>query len=139
MKVILVLFVLIGVGFVVTYYGGGYSSFDPSEQGRQAKAALKPGMPFGQACDITGDPRKFRIINRKVTRERGEDIVTFVPSPQVKCTRERIETRVAEGSLPYGFLCTFTYSNTVALTVTYDDTGAVVNGVDAITVQSLFE
>ena len=42
MKVLLVL-VLIGlVAGLAVYYGGGIASFDPSEQGRQAKAAANP-------------------------------------------------------------------------------------------------
>ncbi len=139
MKAVLTLLVLVGVGLVVVYYIGGASTFDPSEQGRQARAALKPGTAFGTACDLTGNPNKFQIINRKVHRMHGQEIVTLVPAPLVKTSRERIEERVAEGSLPYGFLCTFTYSSSVAFTVKYDDTGAVVSVVDAVTRDSLFD
>lgn len=139
MRAFLFLLVLLGGGFVAMYYFGGYASFDPSKQGRDAQAALKPGMSFDQACDLTGDPKKFQIINRKVERVMGQEVVTMVPAPPVKCTRERIKTRIGEGSLPYGFLCTFTYSTSVAFTVHYDDTGAVVEVSDALTYQSLFE
>ncbi|UCC29040.1 MAG: hypothetical protein JSU86_12640 [Phycisphaerales bacterium] len=139
MKAFIALLVLIGLGWVVLYYAGGYGSFDPSEQGRQARAALRPGMPFGQACDITGDPKYYRIINRKVRRINGQEVAMMVPAPPVKCTRDRISQRLAEGSLPYGFTSTFTYSTTVAFTVTYDDTGAVKKVVDAVTMADWME
>ncbi len=139
MRLVLGLLVVVALGWVMIYFAGGYSAFDPSEQGRQARTALRAGMSFKQACDITGDPRKFRIINRKTERIGGEEIVMMVPAPVVKITRERIDTRLAEGSLPYGFLCPFTYSATVAFTVTYDDTGTVVNVSDDVTVANWME
>ena len=139
MRLVLGLLVVVAVGWVMIYFAGGYSTFDPSEQGRQAKAALRPGMSFVQACDITGDPRKFRIINRKTKRVGDEEIVMMVPAPPVKITRERIETRLAEGSLPWGFLVSFTYSTTVAFTVRYDDTGAVVEVSDDMTLANWME
>lgn len=139
MKVGLVLLLLAGVAFGVIFYSGGVSSFDPSDQGLKARAALTPGMSFSQACDLTGDPKKFRIINRKVEKIRGEEVVSFVPSPRVKCSRERINERLAEGSLPHGFLCTFTYSASVAFTVKYDQTGSIVLVMDAMTHNSLFD
>ncbi|MCH7591744.1 MAG: hypothetical protein IH989_03035 [Planctomycetes bacterium] len=134
-----VFLVLVGAVFGIVFYSGGISGFDPSDQGLKARAALAPGMSFSQACDLTGDPKKFRIINRKVERIRGEEIVFFVPSPRVKCSRERINERLAEGSLPYGFVCTFTYSASVAFTVEYDKTGAVVAVTDAVTQNSIFD
>lgn len=139
MRAIFALIVVIGLALVVIYYAGGSSSFDASEQGRTAKAALSPGMPFGPACDITGDPRKFQIINRKVRRIRGEEIISLVPASPVKVTRERINERLAEGSLPYGFQCTFTYSNQVGFIVTYDNDGAVASVRDAVTMSTLLD
>ena len=120
MKVILVLVVIVGLGGVVLYYAGGYESFDPTEQGEQAKAALRPGMSFAQACALTGDPTEYCVIKRKVRRFEGHEIVEMVPTPPMKCTRDRINSRLTEGSLPYGFLCTFTYSRTLAFTLQYD-------------------
>lgn len=139
MKAGLVFLLLVALVFGIIFYSGGVSSFDPSDQGIKARAALTPGMPFSQACDITGDPKKYRIINRKVKKIGGEEIVMFVPSPRVKCSRDRINQRLAEGSLPYGFVCTFTYSASVAFTVEYDQTGAVAKIVDAVTHNSMLD
>jgi hypothetical protein len=133
MKFILGLLAAIGLGWVVLYYTGGVGAFDPAEQGRQAKAALRPGMSFDQACDLTGDPRKYQIINRKVRRFQGEEFVSLVPAPPVDCTRARIKERLAEGSLPYGFVCAFTYSADVAFTVKYDEAGAVASVEEVMT------
>lgn len=133
MKAALALLMAIGLGGAALYYGGGFASFNPSEQGRKARAALLPGMSFKQACDITGSPSKFRIINRKVSRINGVDVVHMVPAPPVSCTQERIAERLAEGSLPHGFLCTFNYSAEVAFGVEYDETGSVVSVQDLMT------
>ena len=133
MKLVMGILAVLGLGLVVLYFTGGYGSFDPSEAGRQAKAALKPGMSFDQACEITGDPKRYRIINRKVYRVNGEEVVHLVPAPPVRCTRERISQRLAEGSLPHGFICTYLFSATVAFTVGYDGTGAVVTVEDTMT------
>ena len=43
MRAILGLLIAVGIGWVVIYYAGGYSSFDPTEQGRKAQAAVQPG------------------------------------------------------------------------------------------------
>ena len=137
MRFFLGLLVAAGIGFVILTFAGGYTSFDPSEKGLKAKAALTPGMSFDQACDLSGDPKKFRIINRKVRTERGREIVTMVPSPEVKTSRERIKERLNEGSLPYGFICTFLYSADVAFDVQYDDTGAVKQVYDVKTMANM--
>ena len=134
MKATLGILVVIAMGWLAVYLFGGYASFNPSEEGRKAKAALRPGMSFNEACKLTGGPRKFRIINRKVQRINGAEVVDLVPAPPVKCTQDRINQRLAEGSLPYGFICTFTFSVDVAFGVQYDDTGTVVEVFDLTTV-----
>lgn len=139
MKALLVSIALVALLLISVYYLGGFSTFDASEQGRLAKEALHPGMTFDDACDVTGDPKEFRIIREKTVRIGGEERVELVPSVPIKCTRDKVKTRIQEGANPHGFLCTFAYSNAVAFTVKYDDAGAVVGVEDATTLADLLD
>ena len=61
MKGLMILLVLgVGVGAAVYFYGG-VADFDPSEQGRQAKAAIKPGMTWKKVIDVARKPREYRM------------------------------------------------------------------------------
>jgi len=137
MKAILGAMILMGLAVVVFYFAGGYASFDPAEQGRQAKAAVTPGMSFSQACAITGDPDEFQIISPHTERVLGKEIVVMRPAVPVETSRERINQLLADGGLAHGFLCTFQYSADTAFTVEYDPTGAVLSVSDAATVADL--
>jgi len=125
MKVIFVLLALVGAGWLAVYYGGGYGSFDPSDQGRKARAAVAPGMSHTQAFDACGDPRKVRKIRRVVERVDGREVVTFRPGPEVETTRERLEQRIKEDAFPHGFVVGYRYSESVAFAVHFDKDGTV--------------
>lgn len=139
MKLIIGLLVVMGIGWVVVYYAGGYSSFDPDEQGMQAKAALSPGMPWKDAFAATGDPKKWQVVRRETVRVNGEDVDVFKPGPSMPFTRDNLEKRLEENSVPHGFLCTFVYSNATAFTVEFDGLGAVAEVRDAITQADLLQ
>ena len=139
MKVIIVLLALVGACWAAVYFGGSYGSFDPSEQGRQAKAALAVGMTQGKAFDVCGDPRKVRKIRRQVKKHRGEEIETFVPGAEVKTTRERIAERVKAGEFPHGFVVPYRFSESVAFAVHFDSTGTVEYVEDLATMADLLQ
>ena len=139
MKIIFVLFVVVGVGWAALYYAGGYDPLDPTEQGRTAKAAIKPGMSWTQVFDIAREPRKYRIMNMKKRRVGGQDIEYLEPSPLVKFSKDRLLQRLAENSLPHGFVITYNYSNREAFTVTFDGTGNVKSIADASTMADLLQ
>jgi hypothetical protein len=139
MKVVVALLLLFVVGWVVVYYAGGYATFDPVQQARDAKAALKPGMPWQQAFDITGDPPKYRPIFKKEKKIGGETIVSYVPGAPNKFSRSTVGDRLANNSLPHGFICTLVYSTSIAFTLEFDGAGALVNVSDAPTMADLLQ
>ncbi len=139
MKVIVILLVLIVLGWLALYNRGGYATFDPTEQGRKVKAAINPGMPYEQVFDLAGDPKKFRIINRKVEKIAGEEVEVFVPSAEVSTDRARIKARVNDKSLPHGFVVTYNYSAQAAFNVFFDGVGGVAEVTDAVTMADLLD
>lgn len=139
MKLIVWLLVLVGLGWASVYFLGGYSSFDPDKQGRDAKAALSPGMTWQNAFEITGEPKKYQIINRHVQMINGVEVESFVPGPPMTFDRTRLAERLDEGSVAHGFRATFVYSNSTAFTVEFDGKGLVAAVEDAITVADLLD
>ncbi len=139
MKVIIVLLALVAACWAAVYFGGSYGSFDPSEQGRQAKAALAVGMQHSKAFDVCGDPRKVRKIRRQVREFQGEEIETFIPGPVVKTTRERVAERVKSGDFPHGFVIPYRFSESVAFAVHFDSTGTVEYVEDLATMADLLQ
>jgi hypothetical protein len=139
MKVAFGLMAFLALICVGVYYFGGFGKFDPTAQGRQVKASLKPGMTHKQVFDIAGDPRKYRVINRKVKRVHGQDIETLEAGPEVEGDRSRIEARIAEGSLPNGFVCLYYFSHQIAINVRFDGKGTLVDVSDAPTLADLLQ
>ena len=139
MKTAVGLLLLLGVAYVAVYKLGGYGSFDPTDQGRKVKAALAPGMTFNQAFDLAGDPRKYRIVNKKVQRINGVDVEELVPSPEVEVDRARIAARVTDNSLPNGFICNYYFSHQVAFALTFDGAGILTQISDSATLSDLLQ
>jgi len=139
MKVIIVLLVLVAVGWLVVFYGGGYGSFDPSEQGRQAKASIGPGMSPAQVFDACGDPHRIRTIRREIKKIGGQEIEQFVAGPEANTTRERVGERVQAGDFPYGFVIPYRFSDSVAFAVHFDSTGTVESVEDLTTMADLLQ
>jgi len=125
-------------GLAALYFLGGYSTLDPSKQGRDAKAAITVGMPFHQVLDIAGIPHNYQQINRHVRKVRGEELVEFEPGPAVPFDRVRVEQRLETNDLPYGFRLPYRCSESVAFYVEFDESGAVVEVGDMLTKADLF-
>lgn len=139
MKTILVLLSLCGLGWAAVYFYGGYASFDPTEQGREALAKLSPGMTFAQVCDAAGEPKKFQVMVLESERIGGEVYEHIVPGPESRTTRENIGARILAGNMPHGFQTTYFFSHQVAFTVVYDLQGTVIDIFDAPTAADLFQ
>ena len=139
MKVILVLVVLIGVGGYLLYDFGGYGSFDPSQQGRDAKAAIKPGMSWSKVVDAAGEPREYRVVIEKRATIGGVEEITYKPGPANKFSRDIVTDRVATSDLPHGFIFEYVFSQSVAFAVTFNDLGNVVGVRDMGTMADLLD
>ncbi len=125
MKFLLGMIVLFALVIGGMYQFGGYFNFDATQQGKDIRAKLGPGMTHKQVFDITGNPRKYQVIQRKAKKFGGQEIESFIPGPINIFKRERYDERIAENSMPHGSLATFHYSESQAFTVTFDGTGTV--------------
>jgi hypothetical protein len=139
MKVVVGLVVLAVLIGGIVYYAGGVASFDPSQQGRDARAAIKPGMTWKKVVDVAGAPSKYRVIQEKVKRWAGEETVTYEPGAFNPFNADRLGARIAEDSVPHGFLFNYQFSDTVAFTVHFDGTGTVMGIQDAGTLADLLQ
>lgn len=137
MKAILALLILGGLVLGGVYYFGGYKSFDPTKQGRDAKAAIKPGMTLKQVVDVAGGNPKFQPINtftRKVGNQTIEEERAGLP---VDFKQDRVTQQVKQNALPKGFILNYKYSEQTALDVHFDSTGMVTHVTDAVTIGTL--
>ncbi|MBI4718174.1 MAG: hypothetical protein HY763_10245 [Planctomycetes bacterium] len=139
MKTLFKLIVALGILLTLAYYLGGVRGFDASQQGRDARAAIGPGMSWQQVFAATREPKKYRAILKETKKVGGQTQEFLVPGPENKFRREALAARLAENSLPHGFLCTFRYSESVAFTVTFDGGGNVVAVEDAATMADLLQ
>ena len=138
MKFLVTLVVVIALILIAVYYIG-FEGWDPAKQGRDARAAIGPGMTWTQVFAITGDPKIYRPIQKKSEQTSGGIIELFQPGPQNPFDRQRLTARLAENSLPHGFICRFGYTNAVAFKVRFDGTGTVVSVQDAATMATLLQ
>ncbi|MHC4696784.1 MAG: hypothetical protein ACYTFA_08590 [Planctomycetota bacterium] len=138
MKLLVKVLVAAVLALGVLYYLGGLQGFDSSQQGRDHRAAITPGMSWTKVFDITGDPREYNPL--KKDRRGAHGMMELVaPSAKNKFRRERVSQRLKENSLPLGFEATFHYSNKVAFTVRFDGLGNVVSVRDAATMADLLQ
>ncbi len=144
MKAILVLLLLIVIGGIVLWYGGGYSSFDPSQQGRDARAAIAVGMDWADVVNGAGEPKEYRIFLKRekvvLTGEDGAfDMLLLEPGAANRFNPTTITNRIAEGSLPHGFQFEYRFSHSVAFAVIFDETGTVTAIEDLFTTSDLLQ
>lgn len=139
MKVFFGLLLAVGLVLVVVFKFGGYASFDATQQGKDARAKIGRGMMWTKVFDITGNPRRYRTIQRTVQRIGGEEMEFFKPGPANKFKRASVAARIAENSMPHGFMSTHSFSSQEAFTVTFDATGTVVGVEDAMTMADLLQ
>ena len=139
MKAFLCFIVLIAAGLTAMYYTGGFKGFDATQQGKDARAAITPGMPFTKVFSIAREPRKYRDIIRQVSSFGGVESAFFKPGPQNPFKLDVLTARIRDNNLPWGFVVTYHYSNMEAFTVEFDGTGRVVSVTDAVTMADLLQ
>ena len=137
MKVILVLIVLAVIVVGLVYKFGGYESFDPTEQGREAKAKIQPGMTIKQVVDIAGPNGKLHNISVQKQKIRGEEVIKTVKGPGVDFGPDTLTARVQRKELPNGFTIEYTFSQQAAFEVMFDSAGKVTGIEDVQTMADL--
>ncbi len=127
MKLIFGLMLILAVVLIAMYYGGGSATYDPTQQGLGAKAAITPGMTWRKVLDIAGGPGKWcRIVERTHKNFAGEEIREYEPTADSAYRQGCIRERLNEGDLPFGFMVTYQFSRSVAFLVVFDGVGKVV-------------
>jgi len=127
MKAIIVLLILIGLGVAAAYYLGGYSTLDPSQQGRDAMAAITPGMPWTQVATTAGRPKRYKpmIVKQKSDLGALQGGALVEPGPAMDFNEEIIARRIKENAMPHGFVFEYVFSAEVAFCVRFDAAGDV--------------
>ncbi|MCH8241368.1 MAG: hypothetical protein IH897_02010 [Planctomycetes bacterium] len=139
MKVLFFFMAMVALGLAAMYYGGGFSGFDATQQGKDARKAIGPGMSWKQVFDVAREPRNYQTIQRTVNRVGGVDMEFFKPGPANRFVLDTFKKRLADNDLPHGFIVTYYYSNQEAFIVRFDGTGTVEYVEDAITMADLLQ
>jgi len=149
MKTVVILMVLVAVGLVGVYYISGYASFDPTKEGLEARKAIKPGMAWTKVMEIAGEKAKYQEVSKvklaavgsmtTVLGSADEEDSVLVAAPKQAFDRKRVARLLANGEMPYGFALSYTFSNSVAFRIVFDETGSVLAVDDEMTMADLLQ
>lgn len=138
MRTLVLLVIVFGIAIFTVYHFGGYGKLDPSQQGRNARAAISAGMTWQQVVKAVGRPRSYVLYI-----EAGKDQLTkelmIKEGPKMDFDPDVIASRVANKSAPHGFFFPYVFSNSVAFKVEFDETGAVIGVDDMVTLNKLLD
>lgn len=137
MKAIVIILVLLGLGLGVMYFYGGYGSFDPAQEGKDARARIQPGMSLADVLDIAGESPKFCRMIRQTEVVAGKPVEVLNQGSPSPLNRKKLESRLANNELPDGFVLQYKFTETVAFEVVFDDTGTVTGLQNMLTVADL--
>ncbi len=138
-KVIVGLIVIGGIALALVYYAGGVSTFDPTQQGLDAKAKMKVGMSWTKIVDIA-EPTKYQIlIIKKTTDPFGNVLETREPSQKMPFDFDLIKSDLSRGKLPNGFVLEYFFSNRCAFCVWFDGQGQAESIRDIKTIADLLD
>jgi hypothetical protein len=149
MKVVIILILLGAVGILAVYYLSGYATFDPSKQGAEAKKAITPGMSWTKVLEVAGEKPKFQEVSKErqtavgsmatVLGPADEEGFLLVAAPKQPFDRKQVAELLAGGKMPYGFALSYTFSNSVAFRVVFDQAGSVISVEDEPTMADLLQ
>jgi len=141
MKVVIILLLLIAVGLTVAYYSGGSATYDPTQQGLAARAAITPGMTWPQVLAAAGKPGKWAkiVLEKQKSPFGGGEILVPVRKPPTDYRDGAIELRLKDNALADGFVVTYRFSRSVGFFVEFDGQGIVLEVLDAVTETDLLD
>ncbi len=119
MKLFAGIVVLAAIALVIAYYVGGTRSFDPTEQGRKARAAIAPGMTWQQVIDVAGEPNKYQTMLPKKAGGVPE------PGALVSFDRNSLVSELATNVHRHGFVFPYAFSEASRFQVFFDSKGVV--------------
>ncbi len=120
MKILVVLVLVAGVVVGALYFGGtSTQGFDPTQQGKDARAAIKIGAQWTEVIEAAGEPQFWR---------GGPSGFDFVYNDRYEeGTREEIATKLEQKKLGYGFSFLYRYTDAVTFAVNFDGYGEAIN------------
>ena len=139
MKFILGLAIVGGIVAALPWYAGGLNTFDPTQQGKDAKKAIGPGMTWTQVIDVADEPGKYQMVVMQIKKVLGEEVEVFKPAAPTKFKRQRLEERIAANELEHGFIFPYRFSEKVAFAVWFDGTGTVRHVENLMTMADLLD
>ncbi len=124
MKFLIGFVLVVAIGYGAMHYGG-LLSFDPAQQGRDAKAAIKPGMSWQKVVAATTEPgeSRFYVIQKK--NIGGNEIEISKPGPFMPYDGKNLEDRLSKDSLPEGFEFLYKFTTEEQFLVKFDAAGDV--------------
>ena len=137
MKFLVGLVIVGGIAGVLLWQGLG--SYDPTQEGRDAKKAIGPGMTWQQVIDTAGEPKRYQVVVMKIEKLFGEEREVFKALPPNEFDRKRLMERMGANELEYGFVFPYRFSEKVAFAVWFDGTGTVQRVDDLITMADLLD
>lgn len=137
MKAMIWILVLAGAGVGIAYFS--FSGFDPTEQGKQARAKITNGMTLKQVNDIAGTNCRYIQINAMKQMIGGKSVETIQPGQPADFDADRVDARIKAGGVPHGFMLRYTFSNQEAFDVEFDSKGLVSGIMDAPKLGDLFQ
>ncbi len=120
-KLLIGLVLLGGIGIGAVYLIGGYASYDPTEHGNRAKAAITPGMTWNQVVAAAGEPRHYRVFRL----EKRRNIKDLVQSGQLNFEIDLFTSDMTNKSFARGFIFEYVFSHQAAFSVYFDAGGRV--------------
>ena len=140
MKIMLVVFVLAGLGLAGVYYLGGYDDFDPTAIGNEKKAQITPGLHWTRVLEIAERPCGYAAL-MEVTEEDvdGESVTVVKRGPRCKFERQIVQGSIDDGIASAGFVLEYFFSPQVAFEVIFDAAGCVEQLQDVATMADLLQ
>ncbi|GJM24058.1 MAG: hypothetical protein DHS20C16_04730 [Phycisphaerae bacterium] len=124
MKFLVGLILVVGIGYGVMHFGG-LTSFDPAQQGRDAKAAVKPGMSWTKVIAAAAEPGKCRFYVIQKKNVGGNEIEISKPGPFMPFDAKNLENRLLDETLPEGFEFLYVFTTEEQFMVKFDAAGDV--------------
>lgn len=115
--------VLVGGIVLSVVYVSSIKTFDPTDQGKKAKAALAPGMTWNAVIANAGKPGKYRTMMRVKERIAGDEVEIIKPGAQLSFDQSLFESDFKAKNMPDGFIFEYVFSHQAAFAVSFDSGG----------------
>lgn len=129
-----------GIVLLGVYWFGGSRSYDPTEAGKQAKAAIKTGMSWQQVIAAAGaEPGKYSVFRKVKKKISGQDVEYVEEGTELNFERKVFEATFNAKEMKEGFQFEYLFSHQAAFSVTFDVAGNVVGVQDEKTMANLLD